>query len=101
MTNEGLDHWISFTLIDFEDLANIDKLASRHTSPFMIGVLKLKCLNTLKFWIEDKIRMNEPHAAWDFTWDVLMVYIRLYSAFVAAKDDIVEFVDGPQLYIDD
>ena len=101
MTNEGLNCWINFTLIDFKDLANIAKLASCHTTPFTIGVLKLKCLNALKFWIEDKIRINEPHVAGDFTWDVTTVYIQLYAAYVAAKDDNVELVNGHQLNSND
>ena len=101
MSSEGLDCWINFTLIDFVDLANIAKSASRHTTPFTIGVLKLKCLNALKFWIEDKIRMNEPYVAAAFTFNVLTTYIWLYTAFAAAKCDNVEFVNGPQLNVDD
>ena len=67
MGNEGLDRWTNFTLIGYGDLASIAKSASRHTPPFSIGVLKLKCLTALKFWIEDKIRMNEPRVAAHFT----------------------------------
>ena len=97
MGNEGLDLWTCFTLISFYYLASITKSASRHTTPFTIGVLKLKCLTVLKFWIEDKIRMNEAHVAAHFTQNTLTTYIRLYAAFTAAKGDNVEFVNGPQL----
>ena len=54
MGSEGLDRWLNFTLLDFDDLNNIAKSASRHTTSFTIGVLKLKCLHDLKFWIEDR-----------------------------------------------
>ena len=63
MDNEGLDRWTAFSLIGYDDLASIAKNASRHSVPFLIGVLKLKCLAALKFWTEDKTRMNEPHDA--------------------------------------
>ena len=85
MGNEGLDCWTSFTLIDFDDLASISKSASRHTTPFTIGVLKLKCLTAVKFWIEDKIRMNETPVVAAFTQDVLTTYIWLYATFTAVK----------------
>ena len=39
--------------------------------------------------------MNETHAAEDFILDVLTTYIWLYAAFVAAKDDNVEFINVP------
>ena len=56
MENEGINRWIIFTLIDFDDLANVGNFA-----PFTIITLKLRYLLVLKFWIEDKIRMNTPH----------------------------------------
>ena len=58
-------------------------------------------LAALKFLIEDKIRMNEPHVAGHFTCPVMTNYIKLYAAFIAAKDENVEFVNGPQLDKDD
>ena len=101
INNEGLDRFLSFTMITYEDLANIAKNASRHTPPFSIGVLRMKILAALKFWIEDKIRMNEPHVANQFTRPVMTDYIKLYAAFVAAQDENAEFVNGPQLDKDD
>ena len=74
MENENLDRWTAFSLIGYDDLASIAKNASRHSVPFLIGVLKLKCLATLKFWIEDKNRMNEPHAAAQFTPVTMTIY---------------------------
>ena len=99
--NEGLDRFLSFTMITYDDLANITKNASRHTPPFSIGVLKMKMLTALKFWIEDKIRMNEPHVAGHFTRQVMTDYIKLYAAFVVAQNENAEFVNGPQLDKDD
>ena len=63
MRNKGLDCWTAFSLIGYDDLESVAKNLSRHTVPFSIGVLKLKCLAALKFWTEDKTRMNEPHDA--------------------------------------
>ena len=58
MENEGLNCWIVFTLIDFDDLKTVGNF-----TPITISALKLRCLIVLKFWIEDKIRMNKPHVA--------------------------------------
>ena len=97
MTTEGLDSWIGFTSIDYEDFAGILKNASRHTPSFSLGVLKQKRLSALKFWIEDAIRMNElSHTAVAFTQQVMGDYIELYDAFVKEKVASVEFVNGPQ-----
>ena len=101
INNEGLDRFLSFTMISYEDLANIAKTASRHTPAFSIGVLKMKMLTALKFWIEDKIRMNGPHVAGQFTCQVMTEYVSLYTAFVANKIEDAEFVNGPQLDKDD
>ena len=101
LNSEGLDNWTSFTLIDYDDLPSIAKNASRHTASFPIGVIKLKCLATLKFWIEDNIRMNETHAAAAFTQPTMMTYIQLNAAYVTAKDDNIEFVNGPQFKKED
>ena len=61
----------------------------------------MKMLTALKFWIEDKIRMNEPHVAGQFTCQVMTEYVSLYTAFVANKIENAEFVNGPQLDKDD
>ena len=58
MRNDGLDCWVAFALISFEDLTTI-----RNNAPFTINVLQLKCLVILKFWIEEKIRMYKPLVA--------------------------------------
>ena len=85
MTNEGLDRWGSFTMIEFTDFVDITKSASRHTAPFTIGFLRFKGLKALKFWIEDKLRMNEPSASVGFTRAVLTEYTKLYASAVSAK----------------
>ena len=61
----------------------------------------MKMLTALKFWIEDKIRMDEPHVAGHFTLQVMTKYVSLYTAFVANKVENAEFVNGPQLDTDD
>ena len=94
---EGLNSWLAFTLIQYTDSASILKNASCHTPPFSLSVLKQKRLAALKFWIEDVIRMNEiPHTAAAFTPQILLEYIELYAAYVKAKVESVEFVNGPQ-----
>ena len=40
LTTEGLDSWVGFTSIDYDDFASISKNASCHTAPFSLGVLK-------------------------------------------------------------
>ena len=95
LNTEGLNSWIAFTLIDYDDFSSTAKHASRHIAPFSLGVLKQKRLAALKFWIEDMIRMNEPHTATAFTPQVMMDYIELYIAYVKAKVEPVEFVNGP------
>ena len=101
LDSKGLDSWTSFTLIDYDDLPIIAKNTSRRTAPFANGVLKQKCLATLKFWIEDVIRMNETHTAAEFTRQIMLDYIQLYAAYAKAKDDNVEFVNSPQFDKDD
>ena len=97
LTTEGLNSWVAFTLIDYDDFAGISKNASHHTAPFLLRVLKQKRLSALKFWIEDAVQMNElPHTATAFTPHVLVEYIELYAAYVKAKVASVEFVNGPQ-----
>ena len=63
--NKGFDHWIAFTLIDFDTLATINKSA-----PFLINSTKLFCLTVITFLIEDKIKMNEPHVVYQFKQDI-------------------------------
>ena len=102
LTSKGLNSWVAFTSIDYDDFTQISKNASRNTPSFSIGVLKQKRLSALKFWIEDMIRMNElPHAAARFTPQVMAEYIELYDAFVRAKDSSIEFVNGPQFDAND
>lgn len=60
-------------MIEFTDLIDITKLSSHNTTPFTVGVFKLKCLKALKFWIEDKLRMNKPLASAGLTCNVLNV----------------------------
>ena len=96
-TTEGLASWVAFTLIDYADFVSISKNASRHTTPFSLGVLKQKCLAVLKFWIEDVIRINKlPHTAAAFTPQILTEYIKSYATYVKAKVESVEFVNGSQ-----
>ena len=82
MDNEDLDRWTAFSLIGYDDLPSIAKNTPRHTAPFSIGVLELKCLAAMKFWIEDKTRINEPHVTAQFTCATMTVYMKLYSAYV-------------------
>ena len=101
MGNEGLTCWTNFTLIGYDNLASIAKSTFCHTTLFSIGVFKLKCLTALEFWIGDKTRMNKLHVVAHFTQATITTYIWLYEAFLAAKDDIIEFVNRPQLNKDD
>ena len=95
---EGLDSWLALTSIKYADFASISKNAFCHISPFFLGVLKQKRLAALKFWIEDVIQINEwPHTAAAFTQQILLEYIKLYAAYVKAKVESIEFVNGPQL----
>ena len=95
MGNEGLDRWIAFTSISFDDLTTI-----RNNAPFTISALKLKCLIVLKFWIDDKIRMYKPHVASQFTRDTITTYNRLYETFVASRDHGAR-IHGPQFDVND
>ena len=95
LDTEGLDSRTAFTSIDYDDFSSIAKNASRHIAPFSLGFLKQKCLATLKFWIEDMIRMNETHTAATFTSQIMLDYIELYAAYVKGKVEYVEFVNGP------
>ena len=42
-----------------------------------------------------------PHAAARFTPQVMAEYIKLYDAFIGAKDSSIEFVNGPQFDAND
>ena len=86
---ENFDRWRSFTLVDFDALATISI-----TAPFHISATKLFCLAISKFWIEDKIRMNEPHLAHQFRQDITW-YFQLYQTCIAAKINNDHVVHGP------
>ena len=75
---ENFSRWGSFTLVDFDALATPGA-----TATFDVSATKLFCLAVLKFWIEDKIRMNEPHLASQFRQDIDQ-YFQLYQTFVTA-----------------
>ena len=45
--------------------------------------------------------MDENHVVAQFTCPTITTYIKLYAVFVAAKDDNVKFVNGPQLNKDE
>ena len=55
LTSKGLNSWVAFTSIDYDDFTQISKNASHNTPSFSIYVLKQKRLSALKFWIEDMI----------------------------------------------
>ena len=94
LTSEGLNSWVAFTSIDYDDFTQISKNAFHNTPSFSISVLKQERLFALKFWIEDMIRMNKlPHAAARFTPQVMVEYIKLYDTFVRAKYSSIEFVN--------
>ena len=76
---QGLDSWNAYTMIDFADIVEISKQASRNNPRITIGIIKLKNLKALKFWIEDKNRMAEIPVHTDFTPAVLLEYIQLYA----------------------
>ena len=93
---QGLDSWDAYTMIDFADIVEISKQASRHNPRIPIGIIKLKNLKALKFWIEDKNRMAEIPVHTDFTPAVLLEYIQLYAVTSGATDH-TEFSIGPKL----
>ena len=72
ITTHGLNSWNAYTMIEFEDFAEISKQASRNTPRITIGVIKIKSLKAVKFWIEDKHRMDELPSHTDFTTNVLL-----------------------------
>ena len=96
INTHGLNSWNTYTMIEFEDFAEISKQASRNTPRFTIGVIKIKNLKALKFWIEDKHRMDELPSHADFTPDVLQEYIQLYAVTSRATEN-TEFSVGPNL----
>ena len=87
--------WGSFTLVNFDALTTL-----RATVTFNISVTKLFCFAILKFLIEDKIRMNEPHFASQFRQDIDQ-YFQLYQTFVTAKNNSNLVPHGPQFSSDD
>ena len=62
---ENFSRWGSFILVNFDAFATL-----RATATFDISATQLLRLSVLKFWIEDKIRMNEPHLASQFRQDI-------------------------------
>ena len=62
---ENFNYWGCYTLVDFDALVTL-----RATAPFDISATQLLRLSVLKFWIEDKIRMNERHLASQFRQDI-------------------------------
>ena len=59
ITTHELNSWNAYKMIKFEDFAEISKQqASRNTPRITIGVIKIKSLKAVKFWIEDKHRMD-------------------------------------------
>ena len=92
---ENFDCWRSITLVDSDDLATISVAA-----PFHNSATKLFCLAILKFWIEDKIRMNEPHLARPFRKNIPW-YFQLYLIFIAAKPNYDHVAHVPKFSLDD
>lgn len=70
----------------------ISKQASRNNPRITIGIIKLKNLKALKFWIEDKNQMGEVPTHTDFTSNVLLEYIQLYAVTSGATEH-TEFID--------
>ena len=93
---QGLDSWNAYTMIQCEDFVKISKQASRNNPRITIGIIKLKNLKALKFWIEDKNRMAEIPVHTDFTPAVLLEYIQLYAVTSGATEH-TEFSVGPNL----
>ena len=92
---ENFDHWRSFTLVDFDALATISVAA-----PFNISATKLFRFAVLKLWIEDKIRMNEPHLARQFKQNITC-YFQFYQTFMTARINNDHVAHGPQFSSDD
>ena len=92
---ENFDLWRSFTLVDFDALATISV-----TAPFHISATKLLCFAVLKFWIEEKIRINEFHLTHQFRQDITL-YFQLYQTFIAAKFNNDHVAHRPQFSSDD
>ena len=89
---KGLNCWTTFATIDFSDFGDIAKQTAQHTVPFTIGVVKIIALKALKFWIEDKGRMDEVRRHGSFTTAVLNEYIQLYTVISDTSTNSVEFV---------
>ena len=64
--------WKSFTLVDSDAFATLGQFAD-----FDISATQILRLSVLKFWIEDKYRMREPHSSIHFRRDIEQ-YFRLY-----------------------
>ena len=55
---EGLLAFDSFCIIQAKDFDMVASRAAKHTPPFTLGVVKIRSLRALKFWIEDQIRFD-------------------------------------------
>ena len=76
---EHFNQWEFFTLVDFDVLATLGQIAD-----FDISATQLFRLSILKFWIEDKNRMREPHFSIHFRRDIDQCF-QLYQAFLTAQ----------------
>ena len=74
---QGLDSWDAYTMIDFADIVEISKQASRQVPQITISIIKLKNLKALKFWIEEKNRMGEIPIHTDLH---LMCFLNIFSS---------------------
>ena len=82
-------------MVDFDASATL-----RTTAPFDISASQLLRLSVLKFWIEDKNRMNERHLASQFRQEI-DEYFQLYQAFVTAQGNSNRVPYGPPFSLDD
>ena len=55
---EGLSSFDSFCIIQAKDFDMVASRAAKQTPPFTLGVVKIRSLRALKFWIEDQIRFD-------------------------------------------
>ena len=91
---ENFNRWESFTLVDFDALVTL-----KQTADFDISATQLFCLSVLKFWIEDKNRMREPHSSIHFRRDIDQ-YFQLYQAFLTAQSSN-NFIPNKQKFSSD
>ena len=55
---EGLSSFDSFCIIQAKNFDMVASRATKHTPPFTLGVVKIRSLRALRFWIEDQIRFD-------------------------------------------